>query len=76
MLGGASARAQAGVGALSFFPPIDGIERLQILGEAGEASKRAVELCGRRWHAAGRRVQVVMPEVGSDLNDELMAAAS
>lgn len=75
-LGHKPAWALGSVGALSFFPPIDGIKRLQILGEAGEASKRAVELCGRRWHAAGRRVQVVMPEVGSDLNDELMAAAS
>jgi len=48
---------------------------VNILGEAGEASARAVELCGQRWHAAGRKVQVVMPDTGSDLNDQLMAAA-
>jgi len=51
------------------------VTRLRILGEAGEASARAVELCGQRWHAAGRKVQVVMPDTGSDLNDQLMAAA-
>jgi len=42
----------------------------------GAASARAIELCAERWHAAGRKVQTVMPDDGcSDLNDELMAMA-
>lgn len=73
-LGHAPAWALGSVGGISRFPLIEGVTRLRILGEAGEASARAVELCGRRWHAAGRRVQLVMPSTGSDLNDQLMAA--
>jgi putative DNA primase/helicase len=72
-LGLAPVWALGSVGALAGFPVIDGIEQLRILGETGEASERAVKLCGRRWRAAGRKVQVIMPDVGSDLNDELMA---
>ncbi|OLB73583.1 MAG: hypothetical protein AUI16_16725 [Alphaproteobacteria bacterium 13_2_20CM_2_64_7] len=74
-LGHAPAWALGSVGGISRFPLIEGVTRLRILGEAGEASARAVELCGQRWHAAGRKVQVVMPDTGSDLNDQLMAAA-
>ena len=74
-LGHAPAWALGSVGGISRFPLIEGVTRLRILGEAGEASARAVELCGRRWHAAGRKVQLVMPSTGSDLNDQLMAAA-
>jgi putative DNA primase/helicase len=62
---------------ISRFLVIDGIQCLQILGEMGAASARAIELCAERWHAAGRKVQTVMPDDGcSDLNDELMAMAS
>jgi len=75
-LGHAPAWALGSVGGISRFPLIEGVTRLRVLGEAGEASARAIELCGRRWHAAGRRVQLVMPSTGSDLNDQLMAAAS
>jgi putative DNA primase/helicase len=74
-LGHAPAWALGSVGGISHFPLIEGVTCLRILGEAGEASARAVEFCGRRWHAAGRRVQLVMPSTGSDLNDQLMAAA-
>jgi hypothetical protein len=74
-LGYAPAWALGSVGGISRFPLIEGVTRLRILGEAGEASARAIELCGRRWHAAGRRVQLVMPSTGSDLNDQLMAAS-
>ena len=74
MLGYAPAWALGSVGTISFFPVIDSVKRLQILGEAGEASARAVRLCNRRWQKAGRKVQLVMPDDGfSDLNDELMA---
>ena len=75
-LGHAPAWALGSVGGISRFPLIEGVTCLRILGEAGEASARAIEFCGRRWHAAGRRVQLVMPRTGSDLNDQLMAAAS
>jgi Toprim domain len=73
-LGHRPAWALGSVGMISRFPVMDGVERLRILGETGEASALAIRYCGQRWHAAGRKVQVVMPEVGSDLNDELMAA--
>jgi hypothetical protein len=75
-LGHAPAWALGGVGNISRFPLIEGVKQLKILGETGEASASAIELCGRRWYSARRSVAVVMPEVGSDLNDELMAAAA
>jgi hypothetical protein len=64
--------ALGSVGAISFFPLINGVKRLLILGETGNASDQAVRLCGQRWHKAWRRVAVVQPEIGSDLNDELV----
>jgi putative DNA primase/helicase len=75
-LGHAPAWALGSVGAISFFPVLDGVEQLKILGEAGEASARATEMCGRRWYRAGRKVRLVMPDIGSDLNDELMQATA
>jgi putative DNA primase/helicase len=60
------------VGAISFFPVLDSVKRLIILGESGEASAQAVRLCGQRWQHAGRRVQVLYSEIGSDVNDALM----
>lgn len=64
--------ALGSVGAISFFPVLEGVKRLLILGETGKASAEAIQFCGRRWHRAGRRVQIVMPDIGSDLNDQLM----
>jgi putative DNA primase/helicase len=76
-LGHKPAWALGSVGMIAQFPVMDAVERLRILAENGcEASAKAVELCGGRWHAAGRKVQVVTPDVGSDLNDELMAATA
>jgi hypothetical protein len=75
ILGHAPAWALGSVGAISRFPLIDGVARLRVLGETGEASAGAIKIAGRRWHAAGRKVQIVMPEIGGDLNDELMATA-
>ncbi len=61
-------------GAISFFPLIDGVKQLVILGEQGAASARAIKLCGTRWRRAGRRVRIVMPDAGfSDLNDVLIS---
>jgi Toprim domain len=68
--------ALGSVGMIARFPLIDGVKQLKILGETGEASAGAIELCGRRWYGARRSVQVVMPEVGDDLNAELMAATA
>jgi putative DNA primase/helicase len=69
--------ALGSVGAISFLPVIDGVKQLTILGESGEASARAIRLCGTRWRKAGRRVRVVMPNEGfSDINDALIAERS
>jgi putative DNA primase/helicase len=71
-LGVGTAWALGSAGNISFFPTIDGISELTILGETGEASARAVKICGRRWRRASRRVFVSRSEVGSDHNDILM----
>jgi Toprim domain len=65
--------ALGSVGAISFFPLLKGVKRLMILGETGRASRDAIRLCVLRWRDAGRQACVTMPEIGSDLNDELMA---
>jgi hypothetical protein len=64
--------ALGSVGTISFFPVLDGVSQLTILAEAGDASRRAVQICGRRWRRANRRVLVSRSEVGSDHNDALM----
>jgi hypothetical protein len=64
--------ALGSVGAISFFPVLDGVRRLLILGETGKASADAVEICTRRWQRAYRRVQIIYSEIGSDANDALM----
>jgi Toprim domain-containing protein len=71
MLGLSPVWALGSVGSISWFPLIDGIKQLIILGEIGEASRKAIEFCGRRWTKAGRKVRVRMPKIGGDLNDEL-----
>jgi putative DNA primase/helicase len=65
--------ALGSVGAISQFPILDGVKTLTIVGEAGDASANAVELCKARWRAGGRSVRVVVPDPPhSDLNDELI----
>ena len=73
ILGYRPAWALGSLGAISFFPVIPGIERLDILAETG--ADEAVRLCGTRWHRAGRQVRVIRPDCGKDMNDELMALA-
>jgi putative DNA primase/helicase len=69
--------ALGSAGAISFFPIIHGIITLLVLGERGDASARAINVCGTRWKKAGRRVRVVMPDAPhSDLNDVLIARKS
>lgn len=76
-LGLGPAWALGSVGAISFFPLINGVKQLLILGEAGDTSARAIKLCGSRWRSAGRRVRAVIPNEGfSDLNDVLIAERS
>ena len=76
-LGHAPAWALGSVGMIAHFPPLDGVKLLRVLGEAGKASADAIQHVGERWCAAGRKVQVVMPDDGcDDLNTELMAATA
>jgi putative DNA primase/helicase len=75
-LGLAPAWALGSVGAISFFPLLDGVRELTILAESGEASERHVKVCGRRWKRAGRRVLISHPTIGSDHNDALMRCSS
>jgi putative DNA primase/helicase len=67
--------ALGSTGSIAGFPILDGVKRLIILGETGAASRQAIQFCGRRWCRARRRVRIIRPSVGDDLNDELMAAA-
>jgi putative DNA primase/helicase len=71
-LGLGSAWALGSVGAISFFPLVNGVSKLTILAETGSASGRSVQICGRRWRRAGRRVFVSRSNIGSDHNDALM----
>jgi hypothetical protein len=75
-LGHVPAWALGSVGMISKFPLIDGVTLLRVLGETGEASAGAIKIVGQRWHAAGRKIEIIMPSAGSDLNDELMAKAA
>jgi putative DNA primase/helicase len=74
-LGILPAWAMGSVGNIAGFPVIDGVEQLIILGETGAASQNAIQFCGSRWRKAGRRVRVIKPSIGTDLNDELLASA-
>jgi putative DNA primase/helicase len=63
-------------GAISFFPLIDGVRKLFVLGENndGDANKRAADLCRTRWRKDRRKVIVIQPRHPlSDMNDALMA---
>jgi hypothetical protein len=65
--------ALGSTGNISGFPVIGNITQLTILGETGKASQDAIRFCAPRWRTAGRQVRIIMPEVGADLNDELIA---
>jgi hypothetical protein len=75
VLGCTPAWALGSVGMIAKFPLIDGVKLLRALGETGEASAGAIKIVGQRYHAAGRLVEIVMPDVGGDLNDEVMLRA-
>lgn len=68
--------ALGGAGAISFFPVLDGVKRLEILTENDRASRNATRLCISRWKKAWRKINVVTPDDGcSDLNDEIIMKA-
>jgi hypothetical protein len=64
--------ALGSVGNINFFPVVDGVTEIQILLEAGDASRRAFKMCGSRWWKAKRKVTKIRPTAGSDINDALM----
>jgi hypothetical protein len=72
-LGLTPAWALGSAGAISFFPVIDNVTTLKILGERDNANLEAIKLCSRRWHRAFRKVLIAYPNVGKDINDALMA---
>lgn len=62
---------------IAVFPVLAGIQSLTLLEERDSgASNRACAECGTRWHGAGRAVDMVLPKVGSDLNDQIMQGAA
>jgi putative DNA primase/helicase len=66
--------ALGSAGAISFFPLLDGISKLMILGENDDANARAVAICRKRWRDAGRRAPVTRPcPEFNDFNDVLAA---
>jgi hypothetical protein len=65
--------ALGNAGAIAAFPVLDGIERLWIHAEHDEASERAAAACGAPWYDAGRKVFIVRPTSGNDLNDALQS---
>jgi Toprim domain len=68
-----AAWALGSAGAVAHFPLIDHVNHLILLGERDQTSGKALLMTGERWRRAGRRVSVVLPKVGKDLNDEWIA---
>jgi putative DNA primase/helicase len=71
-LGFAFVWALGSAGKIASLTVIDGVKHLLIAGEKDTASAEAISICGKRWRNAGRRVQVIKPAAGKDLNDALM----
>lgn len=74
IMGYGPAWALGSAGAVANLPVLPGVERLILLQENNDASRDAVDSCGKRWLRAGRKVMRVKPEQGhDDLNDELIS---
>lgn len=71
-MGYGPAWALGSAGAIAALPVLDDIRKLILLGELDGASRKATDDCAGRWLRAGREVLLVEPELGTDLNDELM----
>jgi hypothetical protein len=64
--------ALGSAGGIERFPVLPNVRTLRIIGENDSVNEKAVELCGWRWQAAGRRVRVIRPDIDfKDLNDVL-----
>jgi len=64
--------ALGSAGGIKHFPILPSVRTLRIIGENDRTSEAAIELCGQRWQAAGRRVRVIRPPLDcNDLNDAL-----
>jgi putative DNA primase/helicase len=72
MLGLGPAWSVGSAGAVANLPVLAGIRHLILLREADDVSRKATARCAARWLRAGRDVTYVDPDVGKDLNDELM----
>jgi hypothetical protein len=66
--------ATGSAGGIAVFPALSGIDALTVLAETDDsgANARAIEVCGRRWLAAGREVLRVTPRTKGDMNDLVM----
>lgn len=64
-------------GGIASFPALPSVDGLHIFKEndKNDASERAVKQCARRWYEAGRSVFIVTPDIGKDLNDEIIRKA-
>lgn len=62
-------------GTLKAFPVLSGVEAVTILTDHDKTGVEAANLCGERWHAAGREVTFMMPSrAGADIADLREAA--
>lgn len=66
--------ALGSVGAIRSFPLLSSVADLTLLEERDDVSPVAVMECGKRWHAAGRKVLINTPALPlKDLNDVLVS---
>jgi hypothetical protein len=68
--------ALGSAGGIATFPVLPGIEELTILTEKCPKNAKAVRACGERWVAAGRKVILVHPLVGKDINDAIRGGST
>jgi putative DNA primase/helicase len=66
--------ALGSTGGIANFPALPGIEAITILAETGDASAKAIDQCGLRWHDVGREIIIASPNVGADINDAIREA--
>jgi hypothetical protein len=62
-------------GGVAKLPLLGGVGCLTIIAEDCPRNAEAIEVCGTRWHEAGREVLIDRSVFGKDLNDALMMTA-
>jgi hypothetical protein len=73
-LGFKPAWALGSSGAIAFFPLLEYVKQLIILGERDDASRHATDICSNHWRKAGKRVRIARPEPPcNDFNDVWIA---